>query len=52
VLATLLIQKKYRKYLAKKIKAVILLQRAIKKAILNPRTELCQKRLLREFNEM
>ena len=52
VLAALIIQKKYKEYLKRKMDAIILLQYTLRKAIANPRTELCQKRLLREFDSM
>ena len=46
------IQKHFKRHLKRKMDAIILLQYSLKKAISNPRTELCQKRLLREFNSM
>jgi hypothetical protein len=46
------IQIRYKLYFIRKIQAVIKIQRALKEAITNPRTRLCQKRLLREFNGM
>jgi hypothetical protein len=52
VLAAKCIQKHVKRYLKRKMDAIILLQYALKKAIANPRTKLCQKRLLREFDGM
>ena len=52
VIAAETIQKYYRLHLLKKTRAVKILQRRIREAIANPYTELCRKRLLREFNEM
>ncbi len=46
------IQKYFRMYLKRKMDAVIFLQYHLRKAIANPYTELCRKRLLREFYEM
>ena len=46
------IQIKYKLYFIRKIHAVIKIQRALKEAIANPRTKLCQKRLLREFLQL
>jgi hypothetical protein len=47
-----IIQKYYRNYLKRKMDAIIFLQYHLRKAIANPYTELCRKRLLREFYEM
>jgi hypothetical protein len=52
VLAAKRIQKKYKEYIKRKMNAIIFLQYTLKRAIANPRTKLCQKRLLREFNSM
>ena len=46
------IQYRYKQYHKRKMDAVILLQNCLKQAIANPRTELCKKRLIREFNGM
>ena len=51
-LSAILIQKQYRKHFKRRFKAIVYLQNALKRAITNPRTELCKKRLLREFNVM
>ena len=47
-----IIQRQFRKYLKRKLDAAIFLQYHLRKAIANPYTELCRRRLLREFNEM
>jgi len=47
-----IIQKHFRYYLKRKIDAVVFLQYHLRKAIANPYTTLCRRRLLREFNEM
>jgi len=46
------IQKHFKRYFKRKMDAIILLQYRLKRAIANPRTKLCQKRLLREFHGM
>ena len=46
------IQKYFKCYLKRKMDSIILLQYYLRKAIANPRTELCKKRLIREFNGM
>ena len=50
--AVKIIKKHYRKYYKRKLDAVIFLQYHLRKAIANPYTELCRRRLLREFMEM
>ena len=47
-----LIQKWYKLHFKRKMDSIIFLQCALRKAIANPSTKLCQKRLLREFNGM
>ena len=47
-----IIQKHFRNYLKRKLNAVIFLQYHLRKAIANPYTRLCRRRLLREFNSM
>ena len=47
-----IIQRQFRAYLKRKLDAVVFLQYHLRKAIANPYTRLCRKRLLREFNEM
>jgi hypothetical protein len=46
------IQARFRAYLKKRLDAVVFLQFALRKAIANPYTQLCRKRLMREFNEL
>ena len=46
------IERWYKPHFKKKIDAVVFLQYALRKAIANPYTQLCHKRLLREFNNM
>ena len=46
------IQAVYRARLKKRTDAVVFLQCALRKAIANPYTQLCRKRLMREFNEL
>ena len=50
--SVILIQKHFSIYFKRKMDAIILLQYRLKRAIANPRTKLCQKRLLREFYGM
>jgi hypothetical protein len=52
ILAVETIQRRFRVYLKKRIDAVVFLQCALRKAIANPYTQLCRKRLMREFNEL
>jgi len=52
VLAAKRIQKHFKIYTKRKLDAIIFLQYSLKRAIANPRTELCKKRLLREFHGM
>jgi hypothetical protein len=52
VIAAETIQRRFRVYLKKRIDAVVFLQCALRKAIANPYTQLCRKRLMREFNEL
>jgi hypothetical protein len=47
-----IIQREYKKYFKKKMDAILFLQYHLRKAIANPYTRLCRKRLLREFNSM
>ena len=47
-----IIMRHYRKYHKRKLDAVIFLQYHLRKAIANPYTELCRRRLLREFNDI
>jgi hypothetical protein len=47
-----IIQRQFRAYLKRKLDAVVFLQYHLRKAIANPYTRLCRRRLLREFNEM
>ena len=42
----------YIRYFKRKMDAIYFLQYALKKAISNPKTELCKRRLLEEYNEM
>ena len=51
-LAIEIIQKYYKIYFKRKMDSIIFLQFALRKAIANPYTLLCRKRLLREFNEL
>ncbi len=46
------IQRKFRKHLKRRLEAALLIQKHLRKAIANPYTKLCRRRLLREFNEM
>ena len=46
------IEKYYKLHFKKRMDSIIFLQCALRKAIANPGTKLCQKRLLREFNGM
>jgi hypothetical protein len=48
-LAVSIIQKFYKAHYKKKIKTIIFLQRALRKAISNPYTQLCERRLINEF---
>jgi len=50
--AAKIIQKKYHHRYIKRIDSAILIQECYRKAIGNPYTLLCKRRLLREFNEM
>ena len=50
--AIIIIEKWYKLHFKKKMDSIIFLQCALRKAIANPSTKLCQKRLLREFNGM
>jgi hypothetical protein len=52
ILAVENIQRRFRAYLKKLTDAVVFLQHALRKAIANPYTQLCRKRLMREFNEL
>ena len=47
-----IIMRYYRKYHKRKLDAVIFLQYHLRKAMANPYTELCRRRLLREFYEL
>ena len=51
ILAVKTIQKHYRIYFKKKMDSVLFLQYSLRKAIANPYTELCRRRLMREFSE-
>ena len=46
------IQREFRKHLKRRLEAATVIQRHLRKSIANPYTELCRRRLLREFNEM
>jgi len=50
--AVMIIEKWYKLHFKKRMDSIIFLQCALRKAIANPGTKLCQKRLLREFNEL
>ena len=47
-----IIQKYYKLRFKKRMDSIIFLQYSLRKAIANPRTKLCYKRLIREFNGM
>jgi len=47
-----IIMRHYKKYHKRKLDAVVFLQYHLRKAIANPYTELCRRRLLSEFNSM
>ena len=51
-IATIIIQKRWRIIYNRRVVAASLIKRQLKWAIANPYTELCKRRLLREFEEM
>jgi hypothetical protein len=50
--AVLYIQKRWRIIYNRRLRAAIIIKKNLRKAIANPYTKLCQKRLLHEFNNM
>ena len=51
-IAAFIIQKWWRKIYNKRLLAATIIKKRLRKAIANPYTELCRRRLLREFSEM
>ena len=50
--AAMIIQKHWRMVYNRRFVAAVIIKRELRKAIANPYTELCKRRLLREFSEM
>ena len=50
--AAMLIQKRWREIYNRRFVAAVIIKRELRKAIANPYTQLCKRRLVREFNEM